>query len=165
MKNLRNSIALFLIVVVTASSQKTISNTLDQKDCLTLKHFNLLKNYVNSKGTIIKTHVGISTNTNDKSRRSRNGMAEMNTGTLEISINDRYLTFTNYKDWQKITIVNNSKDNNIEPYFISNTDNKLKISAYYSRLDTKEIVRTRKEDWCNLIEEIKLLMKFPKNCE
>lgn len=165
MKNLRNSIVLSLIVITIIHGQKSMQNSLKHEDCLSINDFSLVKNYVSAKGELIKTHIGISTNTNGKSRRSRNGMAEINTGALEISINDRNLTLTNYQDHQKIIIVNNNKDENIEPYFISNIDNKLKISAYYSRLDTKEAVRARKEDWCNLIVELKLLMKLPKNCE
>ena len=163
MKNLRNSIALSLIVIVTVFSQEKMSNSLEDKNCLSINNFSLVKNYISAKGKIIKPHIGISTNTNK--RRSSNGMAEINTGALEISINSRYLMLTNYQSLQKIIILNKNEDENIEPYFISNRDNKLKISAYYSRLDTKKDVRARKEDWCNLIEELKLLMKLPKSCK
>ncbi len=165
MKSLKNSIVLSLIVITIIHGQKSMQNSLKQKNCLSINDFSLVKNYVSAKGKLIKTHISISKHAKDNGMRSRNGRAEMNTGALEISINDRYLTLTSYQDLQKIIIINNNKDENIEPYFISNINNKLKISAYYSRLDTKETVRARKEDWCNLIEQLKLLMKLPKNCE
>ncbi len=120
------------------NKMKTESNE-QEKNCLLAKYFNTIADYIKVQGEQIKL--------------SKRLLSDKESLSLEISISNRYLELEEYQDYKRIIVINKSENHKISAYFVSNENNKILISAYYSRFDIEEDIKTRTEDWCNVISE------------
>jgi hypothetical protein len=110
-----------------------------EKNCLLVKHFNTITDYIKVQGKQIKL--------------SKRLLSDKESLLLEISVSNRYLELEEYQGYKRIIVIDKSEDNKISAYFVSNKNNEILISAYYSRFDIEEDIKTRTEDWCNVISE------------
>jgi hypothetical protein len=108
-----------------------------QKNCLTIENFNFVASFIEDNS--------------EKMNVSERLLSEKESLVLEISFEERFVQPVDYKNYKKIIIIDKNGDNKIPPYFVSIENNKIQISAYYSRLDTDEDLKIRTEDWCNIV--------------
>ena len=109
--------------------------------CITLENFNQLKEYILKNSKLIKLHQRVMSDTNTVSR--------------EISFNNRFIELIPEFDaikYYQIIIIDEKKE--IPVYFISNENDKIRVSAYYNHLDTDDDLINRESDFCKIIFEL-----------
>ena len=112
----------------------------DNATCLLKDHFDHVSAVINLNGKSIKL--------------SERALTEKGTVTKELELENRYLEFENCGDFNKILVLPKNGNNKLPAYFLSNRNNEIKISAYYSRVDLDSDISARLNDWCLILNEI-----------
>lgn len=156
MKKIKQYVIFSLMIVSLAicncSIPETHSNNskiLDKtnEDCLSIANFNLVKKFILENGSNSKLYkIGVVADTNIMSQ--------------QIIIDNKILILVDSGQNDHIIVLDTSNPDEIPAYFVAVEKNKCEISAYYSVLDTDISIKTRKNDWCNIIEKIE---KYHKN--
>ena len=132
-----------LLITLTLSCANSDINTKSveqQKNCFTIENFNSMASFIETHGEQIKI--------------SKRLMSDKESVALEISTERKFIHLENYQDHQNIILIDKNKADKIPPYFVSNKNNEIQISAYYSRFDTDEDSKIRAADWCDIILEL-----------
>gem|GEM_PF-5706387 len=131
------------IVLAGCNNQTTTSsNEANGEDsCLTKKNFDLVKNYITQNGVQIKLYrAGI--------------MADTGIMSKQLFFNGKTIALIDYKNYNHIIVIDKFDEEKNPVYFISDESDPCPISAYYSRLDTDESIKTRTDDWHKMVEGI-----------
>lgn len=108
-----------------------------QKSCLTIENFNSVASFVEDHGEQIKI--------------SERLLSDKGSLALEVSTGRRFVLLEKYQDHKSIIIIDKNEDDKTPPYFVSNENNEIQISAYNSRFDNDEDSKKRAEDWCDIV--------------
>ncbi|MBN2730215.1 MAG: hypothetical protein JXR53_13400 [Bacteroidales bacterium] len=137
-----NTICFYILLTLTigCTSHKAIDESNEQQDnCLTIENFNSIASYIEDHGEQVKN--------------SERLLSDKESFSLEVSFGTYLVLLEDCQDFRRIIIIDNNEGAKIPPYFVSNRNNEIHISAYYSRLDTEEDMKKRAENWCNIVLE------------
>lgn len=147
MKTLKNVLLLvvtsFTIALAGCNNQpsKSSSDAHAKDSCLTKKNFDLVKNFITQNGVQIKLYkAGI--------------MADTTLMAKQLYFNGKTLALIDYKNYNHIIVIDKFDEVKIPVYFVSNESDPCPISAYYSRLDTDESIKTRSDGWNMIVAGI-----------
>jgi hypothetical protein len=129
---------LFAFLFLLPFSQGEMNEKVE--NCLTIEEFASIVSYIENNGKEIKL--------------SDRLLAGSESLSKEISLGDRTIELEEYQDYKRIIIIDNNTNYKTPTYVVSNKENELHFSAYYSRFDTKDDQEQRKVDWCAVISEL-----------
>ena len=140
MMNLFSFAFLGILAFGCASTDINSVSVEQQNDCLTIENFNFVASYIEGNGEQIKI--------------SERLMSDIESSALETSIGERFVLLEDYQNHKNIIVIDKNEDNKTPPYFVSNKNNEVQISAYYSRFDIDKDIKTRAADWCDIVSEL-----------
>lgn len=110
-------------------------------DCYNIYDFDRVSMYIKEKGSIKE-------NPEFKTKGDT-------TDVFEIGIDSWKLELDHYQDYLHIIVMDQSEEDPLPKYFISNKEGKIDNSFYYSRFETDEDLKLMSTNWCQLISSIR----------